>query len=156
MPSTDYRGPVFQMVEQRAADSLVQQDAGGNDSPLLVKGAVRSWPAWTRWSFDQLAELRYADGKEAVCRFQEGLVELGVHVRRTGQYGDGIAQGHSQQLVLPGPRHQGGPSPPARSNPPHVRFKEIQPGLGTERNQYLETGPPGPGNAGICKNAWPL
>src|SRR5207237_3527619 len=78
MPITGYRGPEFQMVQQRAAESLSQQDAGGNDRPLLVKGAVRDWPAWTHWSFDQLAELRYPDGKEAVCRLQEGLVEQGT------------------------------------------------------------------------------
>jgi lysine-specific demethylase 8 len=66
------------MVEERAADSFIRHDAGRKDSPLLVKGAVRSWPAWTRWSFDQLAELGYPDGKEAVCRLQEGLVEQGA------------------------------------------------------------------------------
>src|SRR5437762_14151274 len=75
---TAYRGPAFQMVEERPSESLTQQDAGGYDHPLLVKGAVRAWPAWTRWSFDQLAELRYPDGKEAVCRLQEGLVEQGA------------------------------------------------------------------------------
>src|SRR5262245_30815544 len=78
MPTTGYRGPAFRMVEERAADSLCQQGAGAHDHPLLVKGAVRAWPAWTRWSFDQLAELRYPDGKEAVCRFQQGLVEQGA------------------------------------------------------------------------------
>lgn len=78
MPLTAYRGPTFHMVEERASESLTQQDAGAYAAPLLVKGAVRSWPAWTQWSFDQLAELRYPDGKEAVCRFQEGLVEQGA------------------------------------------------------------------------------
>src|SRR5437588_12942846 len=78
MPMTAYRGPAFQLVEERASESLLQQDAGAHDRPLLVKGAVRAWPAWTRWSFEQLAELRYPDGKEAVCRFQEGLVEQGA------------------------------------------------------------------------------
>jgi lysine-specific demethylase 8 len=65
------------MVEERAWDSLSQHEAGAPGRPLLVKGAVRAWPAWTRWSFDQLAELRYPDGKEAVGRFQQGLVEQG-------------------------------------------------------------------------------
>jgi len=78
MPMTAYRGPAFQMVEERAWESLGQQDARARDRPLLVKGAVRAWPAWTRWSFDQLAGLRYPNGKEAVCRFQEGLVEQGA------------------------------------------------------------------------------
>jgi lysine-specific demethylase 8 len=63
------------MVEECTAETHSQQDTGGHDRPVLVKGAIRSWPAWTRWSFDQMAELRYPDGREAVCNFQEGLVE---------------------------------------------------------------------------------
>src|SRR5262249_61695743 len=78
MPMTAYRGPAFQMVEERGPESLLQQDARAHDRPLLVKGAVRVWPAWTRWSFDRLAELRYPNGKEAVCRFQQGVVEQGA------------------------------------------------------------------------------
>ena len=78
MSLTAYRGPAFQMVEERPAESLTQRNAGAYDHPLLVKGAVRAWPAWKRWSFDQLAELRYPNGKEAVCRFQQGLVEQGA------------------------------------------------------------------------------
>jgi lysine-specific demethylase 8 len=78
MPTTAYRGPAFQMVEERSSDSHTRQHAGAPDRPLLVKGAVRAWPAWTKWSFDQLAELRYPNGEEAVCRFQQGLVEQGA------------------------------------------------------------------------------
>lgn len=74
---TAYRGPAFQMVEERAWESYRQQGVRPHDRPLLVKGALRAWPAWTRWSFEQLAELRYPNGKEAVCRFQQGLVEQG-------------------------------------------------------------------------------
>jgi lysine-specific demethylase 8 len=66
------------MVEEREWQSLSQQEARATNRPLLVKGAVRSWPAWTRWSFDQLADLRYPNGTEAVCRFQQGLVEQGA------------------------------------------------------------------------------
>jgi hypothetical protein len=71
-----YRGPSVRLVEECSV-----KECGGArtfDRPLVVKGAVRDWPAWTRWSFDQLAELRYPDGKPAVCRFQEGLVEQGA------------------------------------------------------------------------------
>jgi len=78
MSMTAYRGPAFRLIEERPAESLSQRGAGIHGRPVLVKGAVRAWPAWTRWSFDHLAELRYPDGKEAVCRFQEGLVEQGA------------------------------------------------------------------------------
>src|SRR5260370_2095161 len=73
-----YCGPGFQRVAERPPPRLRQQDPGAYDHPLLVKGAVRAWPAWTRWSFDRLAELRYPNGNEAVCRFQQGLVEQGA------------------------------------------------------------------------------
>jgi lysine-specific demethylase 8 len=78
MPTNAYRGPAFQLVEERQWEGHGRQAAGVHDHPVVVKGAVRAWPAWTRWSFDQMAELRYANGKEAVCRFQEGLVEQGA------------------------------------------------------------------------------
>src|SRR5262245_50552924 len=78
MPTTAYRGPAFNLIEERAAGSLTPQETEAHDRPLLVKGAVRAWPAWTRWSFDRLAELRYPNGKEPVCRFQQGLVEQGT------------------------------------------------------------------------------
>jgi lysine-specific demethylase 8 len=75
---TAFRGPAFQMVEERTAENHAQQGAEVYDHPVVVKGGVRAWPAWTKWSFDQLAELRYPDGTEATCRFQEGLVEQGA------------------------------------------------------------------------------
>src|SRR5260370_40971292 len=74
---TAYRGPACQMVEARTWESHSQQAAGVHDHPVVERGAVRAWPAWKKWSFEQLAELRYPDGTEAVCRFQEGLVEQG-------------------------------------------------------------------------------
>lgn len=43
-----------------------------------MKGATRAWPAWERWSFEELAKLRRADGSEIVFRFQNGLVEQGI------------------------------------------------------------------------------
>ncbi len=78
MLTTTYRGPAFRLVDACEMGSRTQRDAVSHDRPLLVKGAVRAWPAWTRWSFDRLAEMRYPDGSEAVCRFQEGLVEQGA------------------------------------------------------------------------------
>ena len=51
---------------------------GPRTSPLLVKGAVREWPAYERWTFERLAALRRPDGSDVVFRFQNGLVEQGV------------------------------------------------------------------------------
>jgi lysine-specific demethylase 8 len=68
---------MFQLAVERSASELGKSNAGPPDRPLLVRGAVRDWPAWTRWSFEQLAELRQADGSPAVGRFQQGLVEQG-------------------------------------------------------------------------------
>lgn len=72
-------GPVFNFVEETTWDELM---ARGNFTPLtrplLVKGAVKAWPAWQRWSFEKLAELRRPDGGEVMASFQNGLVEQGV------------------------------------------------------------------------------
>jgi hypothetical protein len=76
---THYRGPSFEFVEEVAWDDLDRAGGfGARTTPLLVKGAVRAWPAWERWSFDRLADLRKPDGSEVVFRFQNGLVEQGV------------------------------------------------------------------------------
>ncbi|HEX4590141.1 MAG TPA: cupin-like domain-containing protein [Gemmataceae bacterium] len=75
----NYRGPSFEFVETVSWDELDRSGGfGPRDTPLLVKGAVRAWPAWQRWSFDKLADLRKPDGSEVVFRFQNGLVEQGV------------------------------------------------------------------------------
>ncbi len=74
-----YTGPSFQLVDTISIDELNAQ--GGfqpRTRPLLVKGAVKQWPAWERWSFNQLADLKRADGSEVVSSFQNGLVEQGV------------------------------------------------------------------------------
>jgi hypothetical protein len=76
---SDVPGPEFQLVEEITADRLAQN--GGTAAltkPLLVKGAVKAWPAWERWSFEKLSELRRPDGSEVLCRFQSGLVEQGA------------------------------------------------------------------------------
>jgi hypothetical protein len=76
---TNYRGPSFEFVEQVGWDELDRAGGfGARTTPLLVKGAVKAWPAWERWSFDKLADLRKPDGSEVVFRFQNGLVEQGV------------------------------------------------------------------------------
>ncbi len=76
---TDYQGPAFQLVETVTAEELARQ--GGfrpRTRPLLVKGAVKAWPAWDKWTFAKLAELKRADGSEVISSFQNGLVEQGV------------------------------------------------------------------------------
>ena len=76
---SSYQGPRFQLVETVSADDLAQR--GGfqpRTRPLLVKGAVKKWPAWNKWSFDNLASLKRKDGSEVVTSFQNGLVEQGV------------------------------------------------------------------------------
>ena len=72
-------GPQFQFVDQISWSDLERSGGFGNRRrPLLVKGAVRAWPAWDRWSFDHLAQLRRPDGSEAVARFITGIVEQGA------------------------------------------------------------------------------
>jgi hypothetical protein len=72
-------GPTFRFIDEITWDELV---ARGNIAPptrpLLVKGAVKAWPAWERWTFDKLADLKNADGSEVKASFQNGLVEQGV------------------------------------------------------------------------------
>ncbi|HLY08455.1 MAG TPA: cupin-like domain-containing protein [Planctomycetota bacterium] len=73
-----WTGPTFQLVKE-----CTPEDAGGGgfrnpSGPLLVRGAVKAWPAWSQWSFDALSRLRRPDGSEVQCRFQEGLVEQGA------------------------------------------------------------------------------
>ena len=48
-------GPEFELVEQVAVEDLPAGGFGRRTRPLLVKGAVRMWPAWERWSFERLA-----------------------------------------------------------------------------------------------------
>jgi Cupin-like domain len=75
----NYRGPSFELVDTIEWEELDRAGGfGPRDTPLLIKGAVRAWPAWERWSFDKLADLRKPDGSEVVFRFQNGLVEQGV------------------------------------------------------------------------------
>ena len=74
-----YLGPKFRLVDTITVDELVAQ--GGfhpRTRPLLVKGAVKQWPAWENWSFTEIADLKRPDGSEVVTTFQNGLVEQGV------------------------------------------------------------------------------
>ena len=76
---TGYRGPAFTVVDTIDVHELERQ--GGfrpRQRPLLVKGAVTRWPAWTSWSFTHLAGLTRSDGSEVITQFQNGLVEQGT------------------------------------------------------------------------------
>ena len=76
---SSYQGPSFQLVDTITAEELNR--AGGfqpRSRPLLVKGAVKQWPAWDKWSFEKLADLKRKDGSEVISSFQNGLVEQGV------------------------------------------------------------------------------
>jgi lysine-specific demethylase 8 len=75
----DYSGPAFERIDEVEWEDIARRRGfGARTLPLLIKGAVRAWPAWDRWSFESLAELRRPDGSEFVFRFQNGLVEQGV------------------------------------------------------------------------------
>ncbi len=74
-----FEGPSFELVETVDWQDLVRRGGfGARSAPLLIKGAVRQWPAFERWTFERLAALRRPDGSEVVFRFQNGLVEQGV------------------------------------------------------------------------------
>ena len=74
-----YLGPTFQLIDEIAfADLQRGRKFGPRSTPILIKGAVRAWPAWEKWDFDSLSQLRRKDGSEVVFRFQNGLVEQGV------------------------------------------------------------------------------
>lgn len=74
-----YRGPQFRQVQQLQWQD-VEADGGfrGGNRPVLIKGALRNWPASRNWTFERLAELRRSDDSEPVTSFQNGLVEQGV------------------------------------------------------------------------------
>ena len=74
-----YQGPLFTLVDTMDWHDVVRQGGfGPRTAPLLVKGAVRAWPAFENWTFEKLAALRKPDGSEVVFRFQNGLVEQGA------------------------------------------------------------------------------
>ena len=76
---TSILGPSFRLIDEVAWEDLARNGGfGSRRTPLLVKGAVRAWPAWRRWSFETLADLRRPDGSDVVFRFQNGLVEQGI------------------------------------------------------------------------------
>lgn len=78
MSTSSFLGPEFEFVPEQSSHSFEPREQGRRAEPLVVREAVRRWPAWERWSFEKLSELRRHDGKDVICRFQEGLVEQGA------------------------------------------------------------------------------
>lgn len=78
-PASTYAGPSFQQVEEICAEQLTLRGGfAARTTPLLVRDALRTWPAFHRWGFERLAQLRRADGSEVVASFQNGLIEQGA------------------------------------------------------------------------------
>jgi hypothetical protein len=72
-------GPSFQVIEETTWEKL---EASGRqlpfERPVLVKGGVKHWPAFSKWSFEHLANVCESKGSEAPVKFTDGLVEQGV------------------------------------------------------------------------------
>jgi hypothetical protein len=72
-------GPSFQVIEETTWEQL---EASGRqlpfERPVLVKGGVKQWPAFSKWSFEHLAKVCESKGSEAPVKFTDGLVEQGV------------------------------------------------------------------------------
>lgn len=79
-PSGAGPGPTFERIEEVAfADfELLHASMAKRDRPLLVKGAVRHWPAWDNWAFECLAAHCDAQPHDVIARFQTGLTEQGA------------------------------------------------------------------------------
>lgn len=79
MGASAYPGPEFRRIEQVDWPAFVRSGArlAQRKRPLLIKGAIRHWPATQRWSFERLAQLRRPDGGEVVAPFQIGIAEQG-------------------------------------------------------------------------------
>jgi lysine-specific demethylase 8 len=116
-----YLGPSFQLVDTVAWEDLSRAGGfGPRSTPLLIKGAVRQWPAWERWSFEKLGQLRRPDGSELVFRFQNGLVEQGV----TRQPLDLPIGSYIRDLA----QRAGQPVPDDVGLMPLRRFRQLRPG----------------------------
>ena len=78
-----FRGPSFRLVDELPFETFeFGATVAARTTPLLVKGAVRHWPAWQNWGFDKLADLCDAKGAEVVSSFQTGLTEQGMTRQR--------------------------------------------------------------------------
>jgi lysine-specific demethylase 8 len=71
-------GPEFTFVDEVRWEDLGTRGFGRRSAPLLVRGAVKAWPAWEKWTFEYLAGLRKPDGSDVVAQFVTGLTEQGI------------------------------------------------------------------------------
>jgi lysine-specific demethylase 8 len=70
-------GPTFQRVEEISFDEFsFGAHVAKRTTPLLVKGAVKHWPAWTHWSFENIAA--QCEARKLTARFQTALTEQGI------------------------------------------------------------------------------
>ncbi|MBX3585242.1 MAG: cupin-like domain-containing protein [Ramlibacter sp.] len=123
-PMTQPTGPTFQRIEEVPFAAFEQGGhIAGRRTPLLVKGAVRHWPAWDRWSFDHLADLCEDRPEPITARFQTGLTEQGAtrqarhlpvapYLRELGR--QAVAQGGNGATLAP--------YPPSTTEVPGQRF----------------------------------
>jgi hypothetical protein len=73
---TIFLGPTFSRVDEARVESFdFDAHAGHKDRPVVVRGAVTQWPAWTRWSFTGLADM--CEARNATGTFKNGLIEQG-------------------------------------------------------------------------------
>jgi len=118
---SEYLGPSMQLVEQVAFEDLDKIGGfGARTTPILIKGALKSWPAWDRWSFDFLTTLRKPDGKEIVTEFQNGVVEQG----KTNAYNMGPMTPYFAELAEVARK----PHPVDRGLVTAERFATLKPG----------------------------
>lgn len=117
--ATAYAGPSFRRVEQMDWETFSQRGErlGNRPRPLLVKGAIRHWPATERWTFERLAMLRRRDGSEVLTNVQIGIAEQGQSrkdvIRPIAPYllalaqaqRNALAAGDDQRGLLPAQRH---------------------------------------------------
>ncbi len=114
-----YAGPSFRRVEEMPWEEFARRGErlGTRVRPLLIKGAIRHWPATQRWTFERLAQLRRRDGSEVRTRFQIGIAEQGASrpdvIQPIGPYllslaraqREAFAAGDDRRGLLPAHRH---------------------------------------------------
>ncbi len=72
-------GPSFQLIEETTWDALKLSGRMWPFSrPVLVKGGIKEWPAFKKWSFEHLADVCERGASAAPVKFTDGLVEQGV------------------------------------------------------------------------------
>lgn len=118
---TEFLGPTFQLVEQYNAEDLSKLGGfGARNNPILIKGAVKAWPAWEKWSFDYLATLRKPNGEDAITEFQNGVVEQG----KTNAYNVGPVSTYFAELAEEARK----PQPIERGLLTAERYANLKPG----------------------------